>query len=102
MPRLCIEYLGVCLTTEENHGKLSEGNRMALGCSASNAIRCVDLAIAGDGQVDWPAVPCRPWLSRQATESTLDQVKYLPSCRTTGFPTSANLESKLSVRALMW
>jgi len=28
---------------------LSQGNRMALGCSAPNAIRFVDLAIAGDG-----------------------------------------------------
>ena len=28
--------------------------------------------------------------------------KYLPSCRTRGFPTSAIFESKLSVRALMW
>jgi len=30
---------------------------MTLGCSAPNAIRLVD----------WPAVPCRPWLSRHAT-----------------------------------
>ena len=75
---------------------LSQGNRMALGCSGPNAIHFVDLAI------DWPAVPCRPWLSRQATGSTLGQLKYLPNCRTRGFPTSANLESKLSVRALMW
>jgi len=33
---------------------------------------------------------------------TLGQRKYLPSCRTRGFPTSANFESKLAVRALMW
>jgi len=45
---------------------LSQGNRMALGCSAPNAIPSVDLAIAGDG-LDWPDVPCHPWLSRQAT-----------------------------------
>jgi len=75
----------------------SQGNRRALGCSAPNAIRLVDLAISGDG-LDWPAVPCRSWLSRQATGSTLGQFKYLPSCRTRGFPTSANFESKLSVR----
>jgi len=80
---------------------LSQGNRMALGCSAPNAIRFVDLVIAGDG-LDWPAVPCRPWLSRQATGSTLGQLKYLPSCGTRGYPTSANFESKLSVRVLMW
>ena len=46
--------------------------------------------------------PCRPSLSRQATGSTLGHRKYLPSCRTRGFPTSANFESKLAIRALMW
>jgi hypothetical protein len=29
-------------------------------------------------------------------------VRYLPSCRTKGFPAPANFESKLSVRDLMW
>jgi len=80
---------------------LSQVNRMALGCSAPNAIRLVDLAIAGDG-LDWPAAPCHPWLSRQEKGSTLSQLKYLPSCRIRGFPTSSNFESNLSVRALMW
>jgi len=80
---------------------LSQGNRMALGFSALNAIRFVDLAIASDG-LGWPAIPCRPWLSRQAMGSTLGQRKYLPSCRTRRFPTSANFESKLSIRTLMW
>jgi len=80
---------------------LSQGNRMALGCSAPDAIRLVDLAIAGDG-LDWSAAPCRPWLLRQATGSAIGQRKYLQSCRTRGYPTSANFESKLSVRALMW
>jgi len=79
----------------------SEGNRRALGWSASNAIRLVDLAIAGD-DLDWPAVPCRPWLSRQTTGSKLGQVKYQPCCRTRGFPTSGNFESKVSFWALMW
>ena len=73
---------------------ISQGNRMELGRSATNAIRFVDLATAGD-DLEWPAVPCHPWLSRQATESTLGQLKYLPSCRNRGFPTSANFESKL-------
>jgi len=80
---------------------LSHGIRKGLGWPALNAIRLVDLAITGDG-LDWPAGPCRLWLSRQATGSTLGQRKYLPSCRTRGFPTLANFESKLSVRALMW
>ena len=46
-----------------------------------------------------PSSPCLPWLSRQATGSTLGQRKYLPSCHKRGFPTSANFESKLAVRA---
>ena len=53
---------------------LRQGNRMALGCSAPNAIRLVDLAIVGDG-LDWPVVPCHPWRSLQATGSTLGQRK---------------------------
>ena len=65
---------------------LSQGNRMALGCSAPNAILLVDLAIAGES-LDWPAVPCRSWLSSQVKVSTLGQLTYLPSCHTRGFPT---------------
>jgi len=81
--------------------KLSQDERKALGRSALNAIRLVYLATAGDG-LECPAGPCRPWLSRQATGSTLGQPKYLPSSRNRGFPTSANFESKLAVRALKW
>jgi len=102
VPRLCNEYPGICPTTEEKSRKiLSQGNRRALGWSASSTIRLVDLTIAGDG-LDQPAGPCRPWLSRQATGSTVDHRKNLPNCRTTGFLTSTNFESKLSVSVLMW
>jgi len=48
---------------------LSEANRKELGWSAPNAIRLVDLAIAGDGFV-WPTGSCRPCLSRQVKGST--------------------------------
>ena len=102
MPRLCIKYTGICLTTEEKSQKnLSQGKRMALGCSTPNGIRFVDLAITGDG-LEWLFVPCRSWRSLQATGSNLVQHKYLPNFRTRGFPKSANVESKLLVRALMW
>jgi len=74
---------------------LSQCNGIALGCSAPNTIRLVDLALAGY-DLDWPIVPCRPWLSRQAMESTLGQRKYPLSCRCCpllrGFPTSKTLE----------
>ena len=43
--------------------------------------------------------PCGLWLSRQATDLTLGQRKYLPSRRTNWFTTSAILELKLAVRA---
>jgi len=79
----------------------SHGSRKTLGWLAPNAIRLVDLAIVGDS-FDWPAGSCHPWLTPQATGSTLGQRKYLLSCRTRGFSTSANLESRLAVRALMW
>jgi len=102
VPRRCIVYPGICLTTDEKSWKnLSQGNRKVIGWSALNDIRFVDLAVAGDG-LDWPAGPCRPWLSLQVTGSTLGQRKYLPSCRNRRFPTSANFESKPTVRALMW
>jgi len=101
----CAEFasntLAFALQLRKITENISQGNRMALGCSAPSAIRFVDLTTAGDG-LDWSAVPCRPWLSRQAMGLTLDQRKYLPSCRTRVFPTSANFKSKLSIRALMW
>ena len=101
VPWLCIEYPGICLTPEENHGKPQSGqpNGVRLFSAERNSFSRLDHRELG---LEWPAAPCRPWFSRQATGSTLGQLKYLPSCRTTGFPTSANFESKLSIRALMW
>jgi hypothetical protein len=58
---------------------------MAIDGSSQNMVRFVDLAIAEVG-LDWPVVPCRPWVTRQAKGSTLVQHKYLTSCRTMGFP----------------
>jgi hypothetical protein len=89
-PDFASNTLAFALQLRKITENLSQGNRMALGCSAPNTIRFVDLTIAGDG-LDWPAVPCRPWLSRQATGSTLCRLQYLPSCRTRGFPTSVTL-----------
>ena len=101
-PRVCIENPAICLINEEKSRKnLSKINRRGIGCLAPKAIRLVELAIVGNG-LNRPAGQCRPWLLRQATGSTIVQRKYLPSCRTRGFPTSANFESKLSARVLMW
>ena len=101
----CLDFLSYTLIFALQLRKITENLcqviRMSLGWEAPNVIRLVDLAMAGDG-LDWPAGPCRPSLSCQATGSTLGQCKNLPSCRTRGFPTSANFELKLAVRALMW
>jgi hypothetical protein len=49
---------------------LNQVIRKTLGRIGPNAIRLVDFAIAAD-DLDWPDVRCRPWLSPQATGSTL-------------------------------
>jgi len=100
-PDFASNTLAFALQLRKITENLSQVNRMALGCSAPNAIGLVDLAIAGDG-LDWPAAPHRPWLTRQAMGSTLGQHKYLSSCCTRGFVTSAKFELKLSLRTLMW
>jgi hypothetical protein len=97
-PRLCVVYPGICLTTEENHGKTQSGYP-----KGARQISAEHDSFSRLGHcARWPRLACRPWLSRQATGSTLGQRKYLPSYRTRGFPPSANFESKLAVRALMW
>jgi len=52
----------------------------------------------------WPRLACCPLppLAFASGDGVNPRSAYLPSCRTRGFPTSANLESKLSARALMW
>ena len=103
VPRLCIQLCpGIYLTTEENHGKTSV--RAAEKCLANHCrARFVwSTWPPASGGLNWSAGTRRSRLTLQATGPTLSQSKYLPSCRTRGFPTSANLESKLAVTALMW
>ena len=90
VPRLSILYPSICLTTEENHRKLQSGYPKGARLISAERDSFSRLAIAGDG-LDCPAGPFRPSLSRQATGSTLGQLKYLPSCRTRGFPHQLNL-----------
>ena len=101
MPRLCIEYPGICLTTEENHGKpvrvtewRSAVQRLTRFVLSTWPFR----AMASIGLLSPSALGFRVMRRGQP----LGQLKYLSNCRTRGFPTSANFESKLSVRALMW
>jgi hypothetical protein len=108
VPRLCIVYPGICLKTEENHGKPQSECPKAVRLISAESDSFSRLGDHGRWPrlacrpLPVPAGPCHPWLSHQATGSTLGQLKYLPSCRTRGFPTSANFDSKLAVRALMW
>jgi hypothetical protein len=93
---LCSLCPGIRLTTVEKHGKPHSGLPNSPGTA-----RCADLtvfwgtALAGLLDVRSPRFP--RWL-----QSALGRHTCLPSCRTKGFPASANFESKLSVNALMW
>ena len=101
VPRFCIELCpGIYLTTEKNHGKTSV--RAAEKCLANQCRAPFVWSTwpSTSGGLDWPAGTRRSRFTLRATGPTLGQSKYLPSCRTKGFSTSANLESKLAVRAL--
>ena len=103
VPRLCIELCpGIYLTTEENHGKTSV--RAAEMCLANHCrARFVWSTWPPTSRgLDWSAGTRRSRFTLRGTRPTLGQSRYLPSRRTKGFPTSANIESKLAVRALMW
>jgi hypothetical protein len=84
-------YPGICLTTEEKHGQPG----------SPGTARCADLAVfwgtASAGLLDVRSPRFPRWL-----QSALGRHRCLPSYRTKGFPASADFESKLSVRALMW
>jgi hypothetical protein len=90
-------YPGICLTTDENTENLSQDSPVATGLTT----RCADLAVfsgtasAGLLHVSSPRLPGR-------LQSALGLHRCLPSCRTKGFPASADFEPKLSVGALMW
>jgi hypothetical protein len=49
VPRLYIVYPGICLTTEENHGKPQSGYPTGARLICAERYSLVDLAIAGDG-----------------------------------------------------
>ena len=98
VPRICIKLgHGICLTTEENHGKTCV--RATEKCSAyKRRARFVSSTWLSTGLLEHVAVG--PHF--RAAGQTLGQSRYLPICRTKGFPASANFESKLSVRTLTW
>ena len=102
VPRLCIKLgPGICLTTEENQGKTSVRTHEKWSAYQRRARFVWSTWPSTSGGLDWSAGTRRRRFSLRATGPTLGRSRYLPSCRTEGFPASANFESKLSVRALM-
>ena len=95
VPRLGIVYPGICLTTEENHGKpqsgYPKGARLISGERDS-------FSRLGHRLACWSLTP----FAFASGDGVNPRSAYLLSCRTRGFPTSANFESELAVRALMW
>jgi hypothetical protein len=102
VPRLCIVYPGICLTTEENHGKpqsvYSIGARLISAERDSFSRLGHLLTMASTGLL----APASLGFRIRRRESTLGQRRYRPIFRTREFPTSANFESKFAVRSLMW
>jgi hypothetical protein len=85
-------YLGIYLTTEEKSRKnLSQVSRKVPSWSVLGAIWC-RFGHRFTGGLDWSAELSRFSMRVSPRGSTLGQGKYLPSCRTKGFPTPANLE----------
>ena len=82
---LCSDFalytLAFALQLMKNHGKTSV--RLSERRSADQR----RMRLGDRDGFDWPAGPCRPWVSLQAMGSTLDLRKYLLSCRTRDFPT---------------
>jgi hypothetical protein len=100
--RLCMKfYPGIRLTTEETHGKASVGvaeKRLTEDCWPRFLWSTWWPFHGRPRPVCWPSAP----LVCASGDLGQPSVRYLPSCRTKGFPASANFESKLSGRHLMW
>ena len=101
VPCLCIDLgTGICLTTEENHGKTSV-RAPAKSLPYRRRARFVwSNWPSTSGGLDWSVGTRRRRFELLAKEPTLGQSRYLPCCRSKGFPSSAIFESKLAVRAL--
>jgi hypothetical protein len=84
-------------STEQNHSEYPKGAQLnSAGHDVFNRLGH-RFAVASTGLLTAFALG----LGFRLQGSTFDQRRYLPRCRTKGFLTSANFESKLAVRALM-
>ena len=103
VPRLCIK-LGsdICLTTEEIHGKTSVRASENWSAYQHRARFVWSTWPSNSCGLDWSASTRRRRFALRSTRPTLGQSGYLPTCRTKWFPASANFESILSFRTLMW
>jgi hypothetical protein len=89
-------YRGICLTAEENTENIGQGSRVVWHYS----LRRLDRLFRDS--IGWPAEHQSTSVTRGWLQSALRRHKCLSSCRSKGFPASANFESKLPVSALMW
>jgi hypothetical protein len=94
VPRLCIKlYPVIRLTTEENHGKTLVGvaeKRLTEGCWARFVWSTWWPFHGRPRPVCWPSPP----LACASGDLGEPSVRYLPSCRTKGFPASAKFRVK--------
>jgi hypothetical protein len=102
VPRLRVMYPGICLTSEEKSWKQRQSWQPKDARLISTELDSFSwlghhLALASTDLL----TPALGFHVRRRG-SALGQRRYLPSFSTRGFPTSANLESKLAVRVLMW
>jgi hypothetical protein len=79
------------LQLRKSTDNLSWGSRIVLDTNP-----CVDLAAWIEGSLYWLAEHQSSSVSRGWLRTDLDMHRCLPSCRTKGFPSSANFESKFS------
>ena len=101
MLRIRIVYPEICFTTEENHWThLSELPKYArlISTERGSFSRYVHRG-RSPRPASWPKLPWK--VIRHMCQQLVSAKTYLASCRTRRFSTSANFQSKFSVRALM-
>jgi hypothetical protein len=90
--RALYKFPGICVTTEENHGK----SQSPLPSTLTLLVAPTWLSFRDS--LDRPAEHQTSLITRGFLQTVLDRHKCLPSC---GFPASDNFKSKLSVSNLM-
>jgi hypothetical protein len=97
--RLCVLHPGICFSTEQKSKEENVSHGSRKGPEGHDSVSTwPHLTGCQAKSVD----PGLPLYNLEDLGRTPGQRRYLPSCVTKGFPTSANFESNLSVRDLTW